>query len=541
MIVGACGHDAGSTPANGGGDSSTCTGAGCSCATGCDDGNPCTDDACTAQGGCTHQPNTAACDDGDSCTTPDACSAGVCIGGAVAKDGACKTQPRAIDRSLGVAAKPAPLAESTGTLTIKGTTAIFTQAIADNVGVGDVIQYATDDGAPNALAFIHSRLSSTAYGVRTNVGDTPKSVVTSKWSIFRAYSSLASAVNTAVRSGGLPQGGTENALIDASLRDFDAFVGGKDITAGGDNQIWNVACYDDGVADDLLVHIDTPWVTDATHYLRVFTPTNATEVGTSQRHTGKWGAGYRRTHSLHLWDHSTRIEGIALQQARTMGGAADPGFDNRTYIVHTGSKGSDIRMSDCYGRMTNPAEANRTFDLYEDGGNGSGVTTLQMWNNIGISDGGAGSGAFLVNTRASLTFSNCTGIGTAAAAGFYMDSVTGAKATVVNSIGYSASGQAFHVVSTALPFTVKYSASNDATLTNTTINGTPADNNHPSQTFTFVNPGTDYHLISGANLNLGILGVGENLTAQAGLSADIDGQPRPAPPAGWDLGADQVR
>ena len=48
----------------------------------CDDGNSCTDDGCGSGSGCSNVPNVAACDDGDSCTTGDACSDGLCQGGA---------------------------------------------------------------------------------------------------------------------------------------------------------------------------------------------------------------------------------------------------------------------------------------------------------------------------------------------------------------------------------------------------------------------------------------------------------------------------
>ncbi|GMV41359.1 MAG: hypothetical protein AMXMBFR64_30750 [Myxococcales bacterium] len=48
----------------------------------CDDGNVCTDDSCAPATGCVHADNTLACSDGSVCTTSDACSGGVCVGGA---------------------------------------------------------------------------------------------------------------------------------------------------------------------------------------------------------------------------------------------------------------------------------------------------------------------------------------------------------------------------------------------------------------------------------------------------------------------------
>ena len=51
-------------------------------ATVCDDENVCTTDTCTPGEGCTTTPVDGKCDDGDGCTTGEACSGGLCQGGA---------------------------------------------------------------------------------------------------------------------------------------------------------------------------------------------------------------------------------------------------------------------------------------------------------------------------------------------------------------------------------------------------------------------------------------------------------------------------
>src|SRR5512142_2407435 len=72
------------------------------------------------------------CDDGDPCTNADVCYQGTCTGGPVGGGPAsCTSSPRMIDRSVGVGSG-VPLADSTGTLTIRGTTAIFSAALPDN-------------------------------------------------------------------------------------------------------------------------------------------------------------------------------------------------------------------------------------------------------------------------------------------------------------------------------------------------------------------------------------------------------------------------
>ena len=50
------------------------------------DANQCTDDVCNGAGGCTHPERDGPCDDENACTEDDACSAGVCVGGAIAQE-----------------------------------------------------------------------------------------------------------------------------------------------------------------------------------------------------------------------------------------------------------------------------------------------------------------------------------------------------------------------------------------------------------------------------------------------------------------------
>jgi hypothetical protein len=478
------------------------------------------------------------CDDGDPCTGPDVCKLGTCTGGPVLAS--CAAAPRVIDRSVGVSAGNA-LAASTGALTVIGTTAIFAQPVPDNVGIGDVIQYATDGTTPDALAFIHARISSTVYSVRDKDGGTPSPTVqpAAAWSIFRAYLSLAAAVNIVSRSPHM--GGTENPNIDASLRDFDPFTGGKDLVAA--NERWNVACYDDGAEDDELVYLDAPWITDPDHIIHIFTPTAPTEVGVSQRHTGKWGTGYRRTQALQIWERSAWVDGLSMRQTRVLNDASDPDADNRTFFVSTGGQGSVVKISNCFGWMAQPASWDRVFDTYENyTPAGTLTTTVAMWNNVGITDSNMGiSAAFYPNSLGNVYFYNCTGIATDAAAGFRDGFLAGATATIVNALGYSQTGGAFQTDNG--PMRIANSASNDGSILSTGIDSTTTASNLANATYTFVDSaGTDYHLTTGAGDNAGVRGAGMNLMNNpvVPFDDDLDGQARPQPPTAWDIGADQV-
>jgi len=172
-------------------------------------------------------------------------------------------------------------------MTISGTTATFDSDIDDKIGVGDAIQYdSDDDGTVDSIAFIHSRGSSTSYTLKNVEGltPTPTSVADSDWGIFRAYTSFANA-----------EKGNENDGIDDSLENFDDWtVGGekdddeigKDLTSS--NQIWLVACYGDAMDSQSTGVIVDGWTTSSDQYLKFFTPVSSNEVGESQRHEGVW-------------------------------------------------------------------------------------------------------------------------------------------------------------------------------------------------------------------------------------------------------------
>ncbi len=175
-----------------------------------------------------------------------------------------------IYRSVGVGSTSAIDDNSTGSMNIVGDQATFSSAIASNVGVGDVIVYLAD----STLAFITERLSSTNFRVKLANGLTNPASVTgnSDWKIYRAYTSLSEA-----------ESGDENTGIPASIRNFDSWSGGKDLV--GVNEQWNIALYADGfeTADSIVIG---GWTTSETNFVKIFSPSKASEVEDSQRHSG---------------------------------------------------------------------------------------------------------------------------------------------------------------------------------------------------------------------------------------------------------------
>lgn len=216
-----------------------------------------------------------------------------------------------IYRSVGPG-RTTPLARGTGNaLTIAAGSATFGSPLPANVGVGDAIQYDSDnDNAVDALAFIHGRNTPFSYQVRDAHGALPITTTGDRdWSVLRAYTTLATAV----------EDGIENTGIAAALREFDSNGDGKDITAEtGSNEIWHFACYADAVDTVSGILWIDHWLSSPRNYVHVFAPVGPDQVGVSQRHAGVWDDSKYR---IALANDSTigvdevvaRIEGLQIQ------------------------------------------------------------------------------------------------------------------------------------------------------------------------------------------------------------------------------------
>ena len=152
---------------------------------------------------------------------------------------------------------------SSGTLTLSS-------PAADRIGVGDEIR----EGANRY--YINGRNSATEFTVQNSAanggtpGDTNINFASTAITIFRAFNDLDTATTGSADA---------NHLNTADL-------------VAGDFQL-NWACYNDGPDPSWRPAIEEPWVTGASNYIRLFTPTDPSQVGVSQRHTGTAGTGYR--------------------------------------------------------------------------------------------------------------------------------------------------------------------------------------------------------------------------------------------------------
>ncbi|HVT74873.1 MAG TPA: peptidoglycan-binding domain-containing protein [Candidatus Paceibacterota bacterium] len=278
----------------------------------------------------------------------------------------------AIYRSVGVNATAAlDSGNGTKSLTISGSTATFSGAIANNVGVGDVIQYdSAGGGTINSVAFIYGRTDSTHYTVKNATGGTPTAVTGSTaWGVYRAYTTL--------RNGFY---GSENTGINAAVRDFDpTFSGIIDLNAGFKNAItldqqWNFAVYNsDGTADGGAYLFG--WTTGPTTYVRMYTPTSTAEVGTSQRSSGNFDASkYYNSDGQGLWlvVNYARVDGLQMAQLHTAASTSAAGEFQVSNNIIGGTGGF--------------------FNYLDESVSTGGSINLKFWNNV-VSDVSSGGGA----------------------------------------------------------------------------------------------------------------------------------------------------
>jgi hypothetical protein len=180
---------------------------------------------------------------------------------------------------------------SSGTLTLAS-------GADDKIGVGDEIREGSN------RYYISGRNSSTEFTIQDSAanGGTPGATDITFGStaieIYRAFNTLSAA-----------QAGSSDASHLAT----------SDLTSGFQ---LNWACYNDSAMNDGIIAING-WTTGTGNYIRIYTPTEASEVGVSQRHTGTAGTGFRLAPTLdlsatqdfwyiHVYEEYVRIEGIEV-------------------------------------------------------------------------------------------------------------------------------------------------------------------------------------------------------------------------------------
>lgn len=436
-------------------------------------------------------------------TTPDE-SSGVTLVSAT-------PNPVPIYRSIGFNSTSPLASGGSNSLDIVGSTATFGSALPLNVGVGDAIQYDSDNnGSIDAIAFIHGRTSATVYTIKTATGGIPTATTAADqdWGVYRAYTNCAAALGTQ----------TENIGIDNTQENFDNFTNGKDAAAAG--QQWNFALYGDAT-DTTACTASSGWVTDATYYIRLYSPYLATEVGVSQRHQGVWtpGAGtLMRTagDNLTISTNGFYVEGIQFTSS-----SVSPNGIVRWTVNNSTTRG---RVFNNIFR-TNPSSGTIIMLTCQVGG--STTAAHYIYNNIFYVSGGAAT------TRA-LDW-NCAGATTYVYNNTIYGTTTGIRVQngsmlPKNNIVQGTSGNSYELLSGGSWVAgADYNLGDDAT--------TPGGANHKANaSVMFTNPPT-------GDLRLGATdavarNAGTDLSADPNLPINLDITLTARPIEGvWDMGA----
>jgi hypothetical protein len=237
-----------------------------------------------------------------------------------------------------------------------GMLTLATSAV-DRIGIGDEVRQGSN------RFYITGRSSSTVFSIQNSAanGGTPGatniSFTSQSISIYRAFNSLSAA-----------QTGSSNAshLNTASL------------VAGNFQLSW--ACYNDG--PDTSMTAVSGWTTGASNHIRIFTPTTSTEVGTTQRHRGVAGTGYRIApvnsaqayyNIIDLQVPYVRIEGIEIDGS----GLTNAYYVRGILVMPNMTNVGDIRID---STIIHDLATNAGSYLYE---GTSGIHDQQQASNVG--------------------------------------------------------------------------------------------------------------------------------------------------------------
>jgi hypothetical protein len=275
----------------------------------------------------------------------------------------------------------------------------------------------------------------------------------------------------------------------------------------------DIECY--SFADTTNVAING-WTTDATRYIRIFTPP-------AERHDGKWNTSkYRLTagtafnRALQVVEGFVRLEGLQIEYVYSAVSA-----NMRPCVDLALDATGDVRIDACIIQKGGRPAAGA-------GGNGV-VSQSTAQSKVTITNsviyGGIEAGVSIA-FGATMDILNCTIVGNTTHG--ILAHATGSTVAVTNT--YSG-GSATDAYSGTMTLTT---CMHD---TATSFTGSTGSIPYDTSNFTNVTGGSeDLHLVSGSDL----IDAGTDLgTTPTGVNIDIDGRDRDAEGDTWDIGADE--
>ena len=342
------------------------------------------------------------------------------------------------------------------------------------------------------------------YTVSDKDGGTPSAALAlTSVGVYRAYTSLFNW-----------EASTENANITEPTE--------NDVNPSTDlvsaNTIMMVAAYGDG-PDTTNLDINS-WTTGPSNYIKIYTPTSTSEVGTTQRHAGVWDTGKYHIEAvekvLDVQEEYVRIEGLQIRQTSVV----QPG-DSGIIVNATGT--AEYQFSHNIIREVTSTNWHTGIEIYTVGPS----SVAYIWNNV-IYDFGDSTFGYAMNpTDPDLTsyiynntmYNNGNGI--------LEDE--GAVAIAKNNIAFGHTGNDYGGMDAASDNNL----GEDAAI--------PGDANYVQTSQTdvqmFVDPSgspRDLYILSTSDAH----DAGADLSGDANLpfSDDIDGESRSG---SWDIGADE--
>ena len=317
------------------------------------------------------------------------------------------------------------------TITLASGAATFSVAqTATNLGRGDLVTYS------GGTCYLGTKTDTSHWTCLTALGANPSNVSgAAVSSIAHAFASLYAAVDK----------DAEGAVNASHLNTAD-------LVAGGFNLF--IVLYRDAGSDTSPVWTKSTWVTDATHGLTIYTPTNtATECNLSQRHAGIWDAtaGWSLVSSganpaIALDTGFVTLRGVQVKNASGTTGNASA---IRLYRPHAFVDASIFSSAADHAILSGESTNEVRNSVVPGGANGPYDYDQGAWNNLTVG-GVTGSGFTVAGSHPTLNNVYIGGSGTAditggGASGWYCSSVkisdnsdtSQAGCTVTKNVAYS--------------------------------------------------------------------------------------------------------